>query len=39
MLQEQNRYVLQKTKETAMGASLEELKAWDHRQKLIQQNE
>jgi hypothetical protein len=32
---ESSKYVLQKTKETAMGANLEEMRAWDHRQHLI----
>ena len=38
MLSEQNKYVTQKNKDTMMGASLEEVKAWDTRKRLLDQN-
>eukprot|EP00347_Sterkiella_histriomuscorum_P012813 403367129 len=35
----QDRYIVQKNKETMMGAHLEEAKVWEGRQKLLQQNQ
>ncbi len=38
VLSEQNKYLTQKNKDAVMGATLEEVKAWDTRQRLLQQN-
>ena len=38
MLSEQSKYVAQKNKDAVMGASLEEVKAWDTRKRLLDQN-